>query len=213
MGICDEGLPCCRKDFQRRRHESTPLWRCEEENDINHASQQPAIQRPKVPVATETQIVAAGQRCPRRDRFDFILCSPGGIFGELFPGEANPFASRQCVVAPVKLWVRTDDFDPAANEQRREKEGEEVGQANPEGKSELKGIIHNAKPPVGRYLSHMLAAADGACEAPAVVSPKAVVVSRCRGACRTRRQSAWLQLTPKQMPLHPRLRLDMTKSM
>ncbi len=127
MGIRDERMPRCRKDFQRRRHESSPLWRREEENDINHASQQPAIQRPKVPMATQTQIVAAGQRAPRRNRFDFILCRPGGAFEELFPGEANPFASRQCVVAPVKLWVRANDFDPAADEQRREKEGEEVG--------------------------------------------------------------------------------------
>ncbi len=35
----------------------------------------------------------------------------------------------------------------------------------------------------------------------AVVSPKAVVISRCLDVSRTRRQSAWLQLTPKQMAI------------
>jgi hypothetical protein len=64
--------------------------------------------------------------------------------------------------------VCADDFNPAADKQRCEKEGEEVGQAGPEGKAELKGIIHSAMRSAGRYLSHMLAAADGACEAPPV---------------------------------------------
>jgi len=43
--------------------------------------------------------------------------------------------------------VRADDLDPAADEQRDKKEVEEMGQSNPEGKSKLKGMIHNRKHP------------------------------------------------------------------
>jgi hypothetical protein len=41
--------------------------------------------------------------------------------------------------------VTADDFDAAADEERKKEEIEKMGQTNPEGKSELQRGVHKAK--------------------------------------------------------------------
>ena len=57
--------------------------------------------------------------------------------------------------------MRTDDLDTAANEQRDEEKVKEVSQSDPQRKSELERVVHNAScRRVILYLSQMLALAD-----------------------------------------------------
>jgi hypothetical protein len=66
--------------------------------------------------------------------------------------------------------MRANDLDSTANEQREEEKIKEVSQSHPQWEPELECVVHNAKQTAGdsakaecygRYLSRMLALADG----------------------------------------------------
>jgi hypothetical protein len=145
MGIGRDCLPRRRKDVPRCRHQPSPLRRPEEKDNINETSKHPATHTPKVPVAAQTEVVLAGQRHYRRHWHGFLLGGPKLVLRRLFPSQPEPFTSGQGVVTPIKLRVTADDFEAAADEQRKKEEIEKMGQTNPERKSELQRGVHKAK--------------------------------------------------------------------